>query len=110
MLVIVLLTYILIANLRHRRELVRLARQDGLTALPNRRRTAELATAALNHAIENQRPLTVAVIDLDHFKTINDRCGHATGDYVLKEFARPVAMHCARATSSAAGVERSFCS
>lgn len=87
-LVIALLTYILIANLRHRRELVRLASQDSLTALPNRRRTAELATAALTHAIENQRPLTVAVIDLDHFKMINDRCGHATGDYVLKEFAR----------------------
>ncbi len=88
MLVIALLTYILIANLRHRRELVRLAKEDGLTGLPNRRRTVELATAALTHAAENRRPLTLAVIDLDHFKTINDLCGHATGDYVLKEFAR----------------------
>jgi diguanylate cyclase (GGDEF)-like protein len=87
-LVIVLLTYILIANLRYRRELVRLANQDGLTGLPNRRRTAELAAEALRHAMEQQRPLTVAVIDLDHFKAINDHCGHATGDYVLKEFAR----------------------
>jgi diguanylate cyclase (GGDEF)-like protein len=87
-LMIVLLSYILVANLRHRRELLRLASQDSLTGLPNRRRTAELATAALNDALENQRPLTVAVIDLDHFKTINDRCGHATGDHVLKEFAR----------------------
>jgi diguanylate cyclase (GGDEF)-like protein len=87
-LVIALLTYILIANLRHRRELVRLASQDSLTGLPNRRRTAELATATLNQAIEDRRPLCVAVIDLDYFKTINDRCGHATGDHVLKEFAR----------------------
>jgi diguanylate cyclase (GGDEF)-like protein len=88
MLVIALLTYILIANLRYRRELVRLAKEDGLTGLPNRRRTVELATAALTHALENRRPLTLAVIDLDHFKTVNDRCGHATGDYVLREFAR----------------------
>ena len=87
-LVIALLTYILIANLRYRRELVRLADLDSLTGLPNRRRTADLATEALRHAIAQQRPLTVAVIDLDHFKAINDHCGHATGDYVLKEFAR----------------------
>lgn len=87
-LVIVLLTYILLANLRHRRELVRLAAQDALTGLPNRRRTVELASAALALAQAQRRVLTLALLDMDHFKLVNDRCGHGTGDRVLQEFAR----------------------
>jgi len=87
-LVIALLIYFLIANRRYRQQLVKLASQDGLTGLPNRRRTAELATAALDDATATESPLTIAIIDMDHFKIINDRCGHATGDFVLREFAR----------------------
>jgi diguanylate cyclase (GGDEF)-like protein len=86
-LVIALLVYFLISNYRYRRQLVRLASQDGLTGLPNRRRTVELAKAALASADEAGTPLAVAIIDMDHFKIINDRCGHATGDHVLKGFA-----------------------
>ncbi len=86
--VIALLIYFLIANRRYRQQLVKLASQDSLTGLPNRRRTAELAAAALQIAGESQKPLTIAIIDMDHFKVINDRCGHAAGDHVLKEFAR----------------------
>ena len=86
--VIALLIYFLIVNRRYRQQLVKLASQDALTGLPNRRRTAELATAALAGAEAAQSPLTIAIIDMDHFKIINDRCGHATGDFVLKEFAR----------------------
>jgi diguanylate cyclase (GGDEF)-like protein len=86
--VITLLIYFLVANRRYRQQLVKLASLDSLTGLPNRRRTAELATAQLEATATAHQPLTIALIDMDHFKVINDRCGHATGDYVLKEFAR----------------------
>ena len=87
-LIIAIMVYFLITNHRYRQQLIRLASQDALTGLPNRRRTAELANAALAEAGESDAPVAIAIIDMDHFKIINDRCGHATGDHVLKEFAR----------------------
>jgi diguanylate cyclase (GGDEF)-like protein len=86
--VIALLVHFLIANHRYRKQLVRLASLDALTGLPNRRNIAEVATGAMHAAKSMRQPMTIAVIDLDHFKAINDSCGHATGDHVLKEFAR----------------------
>jgi len=86
--VIALLMYFLAANIRYRKQMVKLASQDGLTGLPNRRRIAEFATSEVQAARLLGRPLTIAIIDMDHFKAINDCCGHATGDHVLKAFAR----------------------
>jgi diguanylate cyclase (GGDEF)-like protein len=85
--IISLLTLQIFVSRRHRRQLALLANQDGLTGLPNRRHTYEMASAAMAKAATSQTPLTVAVIDLDHFKSINDRCGHAAGDKVLQQFA-----------------------
>lgn len=57
---------------------------DALTGLPNRR---SLMSYLKECAQQAQDALSVALVDLDHFKTINDRYGHATGDEVLREFA-----------------------
>ena len=67
-----------------------LATRDELTGLPNRRAILDqLATETARHARKKQ-PLAIALIDLDHFKRINDAHGHAGGDQVLRGFAHRV--------------------
>lgn len=87
LIVILLLAYIVVSGQRNRRRLQQLASEDALTGLPNRRQTTQLAEAALALASRQSRVITLAMIDLDHFKQINDRCGHVVGDHVLQEFA-----------------------
>ncbi len=60
------------------------ARTDELTGLPNRRRFFELAEREMVRAQRYSAPLAVVMLDLDHFKEINDNHGHATGDQVLR--------------------------
>jgi len=62
-----------------------LARVDSLTGLLNGRGFQELARSELSRASRNGRPLTVAYIDLDNFKKVNDTLGHDTGDELLRE-------------------------
>lgn len=68
----------------HALTLAREARIDSLTGLHNRRSLDALLTAWHASARERGRPLHAALLDLDHFKAINDRLGHAAGDEVLR--------------------------
>ena len=84
---IVLLGYIVLADRRNRRRLLLVASSDGLTGLLNRKWVADRGAALLAQPPRRGHPLSVALIDLDHFKSINDTHGHAAGDAVLRQFA-----------------------
>src|ERR1700704_5939825 len=64
------------------------ARTDTLTGLPNRRALDEFFRVAQIAAMEQDYPLSVLLIDIDHFKTFNDNFGHGVGDQVLKLMAK----------------------
>lgn len=70
-----------------RQQMEFLAMHDGLTGLLNRRAIQEFAEAELKRAARASSPVSVLLIDLDHFKSINDRYGHLIGDQALRMFA-----------------------
>ena len=82
--------FILLAMSKERTELRHktAAMIDPLTGLLNRRAFLQDAETLLQQQIARDRPIAVLLIDLDHFKSINDRFGHAAGDKVLQIFAK----------------------
>src|SRR4051812_11888942 len=89
---VVLVIALMVAVLRERvnRLIARLAdaaRTDALTGLLNRRGFQELMEIETERALRSSRPLAILVGDLDHFKHLNDRYGHAAGDEALRRFA-----------------------
>ena len=65
-----------------------LAMHDGLTGLLNRRAIEEYAEAEFNMAGRKKQPMSVILLDIDHFKNVNDRFGHKFGDVVLRQVAQ----------------------
>lgn len=76
-----------LANQRLRDALLEKALYDPLTGLRNRHHLEDTLRTQMSQAIRNQEPLSCLMIDIDHFKNINDRFGHEAGDGVIKSVA-----------------------
>ncbi len=71
------------AKHEYEQKLLEIALLDPLTALPNRRALAEAAQKELSRCVRQDKALSVLMVDIDHFKNVNDNYGHDVGDQVL---------------------------
>jgi diguanylate cyclase (GGDEF)-like protein len=86
--------FLVMCSERIRNQWQHAAATDYLTELPNRRTITGSGESGFNNARRTGSCLAVAVIDIDHFKQINDRHGHDAGDIALKHVATVLADHC----------------
>ncbi len=80
----------------------RLSFQDGLTGIPNRRRFDETLAAEYGRAAESVSPVSLLMVDIDHFKALNDAYGHQRGDECLVHVARALVAASVRKTDMVA--------
>lgn len=73
---------------RQQRQLEQLASIDGLTGIPNRRNFDEKLALHWQQHLVNNTPISIAILDIDHFKQFNDCYGHLKGDRALEEIAQ----------------------
>ncbi len=84
------------------RELEKLSENDPLTGIPNRRKFEAVLEEEWNRNQRAQTPLSVIMIDIDHFKPYNDTYGHQQGDICLRQTAQIIAAQVKRAGELAA--------
>jgi len=92
------------ALLVSRAEIERLASRDALTGLSNRRAYESVFPAQWHQAARQKTSLALIVMDLDHFKRVNDTLGHAAGDAALVHVARLLERHFRRGADSVARI------
>ncbi len=80
------LGFVMMTKERSDEEIIRVAATDSLTGLLNRRTFVEAAHTELARALRQRLPSCVLMLDLDHFKRVNDTYGHHAGDMVLQDF------------------------
>jgi two-component system, cell cycle response regulator len=76
------------AEAKYHEEIYRMTIVDGLTQIHNKRYLFEVMDRECTRARRHDRPLSVIMFDIDHFKLINDQFGHLAGDHALRELAR----------------------
>ncbi|APW42700.1 GGDEF domain-containing protein [Rhodoferax saidenbachensis] len=91
-----LIGFVLLASERVREEFEKLASRDSLTGILTRRAWNSVAQTEMERSQRHGRSLSLATMDLDYFKRINDSHGHLAGDQALLDFARLVGRHLRR--------------
>lgn len=78
------------STLRAKRELETLSITDAVTSLKNHRYFQDRLRLEVERSLRHKHPLALAMLDIDHFKTINDRYGHPVGDLLLRALAQRI--------------------